>query len=1368
MRLASFLPMLLLWLGSLHAQPNCNIFDLTATAVQVNPLDCQFFVSLDFEHSGTTNQFTVTGNGNNYGTFVYGLTPVILGPFNANPNGPTVLEFVVTDAVFQDCQDEVVLEVPPCGNPITCEISNLVVETGQCDPASLTYKVFLNFQVEGASNDFFEVFAGNVSLGVFALADLPLQIPAFPASGNPVDVIKVCIVNHPNCCADLTFDAPDCVNPPCGIVDFSVQTGDCTTDSTYKAVIDFEVIAPALADSFAMWVNGQFIGNFGVNQLPLQQEFTWNGGPNDVVKVCLINTAAVCCETREFLVPDCLHLVPCGITGLKVTPDTCTSDSTFHAILDFGVNDPSAVDSFQLWLNGEYWGAFGLNQLPLHIPDFPWNGLIFNHVKVCTGNLPACCKEYQFLAPDCLPFGPCEITDIFLQTGPCTSDSTYKVTLNFNATNPGNGTFTVSLHNDLIDTFNLTDVPLMLELPWNGQQGDFITVCILGADSVPGAVGCCRIKQFNVPACLFPCSIVDVSLDPGDCDPLANTFQLHLDFEAINPGNALFEVWGNGEYLGVFPLNALPILIPNFPANGNAVDVIKICINDQPDCCKTIEFQGPNCDAPCEIYDLTVQTGDCHPADSTYVVWVDFQVQNPGSNAFGLWANGQFLGTFNLNQLPLQVPNFPWDGQGPNDLIKVCIVGNSGTLSCCRTLEFPTPDCFPDGDCEIYDLQVEVGGCTSDSTYEIVVGFEVDNQPGNTFGLWANGQFYGLFNLGQLPLSINNFPWDGGQIDYLKVCFANAPGGQGDCCAETEFHVPDCLTGGDCEIFDLTVTPGPCDSSSGTYSLTFDFEVQNPGNNFYEVWVNNIYFGTHPIADLPYTIDNVSSNGNASDVIKVCINDQPNCCRVLEFPGPDCDNSGDCHIFDMVVDPGDCDTTNGTYTLHLDFEVDNPGNNFFEVWGNGTYLGIFELANLPVVIPNFPSNGQAIDVIKVCINDQPDCCKTLEFQGPNCGNGGGDCHIYDMVIDPGDCDPATGTYTLHLDFEVDNPGNNFFEVWGNGTYLGIFELANLPVVIPNFPSNGQAIDVIKVCINDQPDCCKTLEFQGPVCGNNLCDIVDLHVETGDCTGDSSYVITINFGVVNPPSGVFRLWANGQVWGDFNLNQLPLTINNFPWNGGPNDFIKVCMLPNVPGVLQCCAEAEFEVPDCIENDTDCEISNLAVIRTACLCGQFFAVLTFDYQFGGAGGFDIVGNGNNYGNFPYNTTQPIILGPFNGDGTTVYEFAVQDHNHPDLCQDDFNLGTVDCMTPVNEPGKSAQLTLSPNPANNWINVTALFDNNIAAGQSDVEIYAADGRLVQINTVANGANFQLDVSALPSGIYRLVLKTAAGRVEGTFAKG
>ena len=1457
MRLASYLPMLLLAFSIPVAAQNCQIFDLTATVVQVNPLNCQFFVSLDFQHNGTTNQYTVSGNGTIYGIFPYSQVPLILGPFNADPNAPTQLEFLVQDALFPDCKDVVNIVVPPCGNA-GCAISNLAALPGLCDPSGQTYSLLVNFDVQIVLGGSFDVWANGVLLGNFQLVDLPLLIPNFPASGNPFDVIKVCITNQANCCETLEFPAPDCVNAPCGIDDLSVQTGDCTSDSTYKVVVDFNVIGPAPLDSFALWSNGQFVGMFGVNQLPLTQEFEWNGGLTDEIKVCLVHAGVVCCKNRAYPVPACLTLIPCGIKDLVVKSDSCTSDSTFLAVLNFGVNDPSAVDSFDLWANGDYWGRFGMNQLPLHIPDFPWNGLIFNHVRICTGNNPACCKEYQFLAPTCLPYGPCEITDISLKVGPCTSDSTYQITLNFNGTNPGNGTFTVSIHNQLIDTFNLSQVPLTLEVPWNGQAGDFINVCILGGNS-PTPNGCCRIKQFLVPSCLLPCNIFDVTLDPGACDPNSNTYSLHLNFAVQNPGNgffevwgngtylglfsldslplvihnfpsngnaadvikicindnpdccktldfqgpdcggpceifdvsldpgdchpndgtydlhlnfavqnpgnaffevwgngtylgsfplsglpmvipnfpsngaasdiikicikghpdcckiiefqgpdcsagpceifdvsvdpgdcipgsntynlhlnfavqnpgsALFEVWGNGTYLGVFPLAGLPMIIPNFPSNGNAIDVIKICIVNHPDCCKTLDFQGPDCNVPCEIFDLTVVTGDCHPADSTYNVTVDFQVQNPGSNTFSLWANGQLFGNYNLNQLPLFIPNFPWDGNGPNDIIKVCITNSNGSLSCCRTIEYPAPNCFPNGNCDVFDLQVDVGGCTSNSTYEIVVKFQVANPPSNNFSLWANGQFFGIFNLNQLPLTIQNFPWDGGAFDNLKVCFTNAPSGQGACCEEIEFHVPDCLLG-TCEIYDLTVTPGDCDTNANTYPLTFDFEVDNPGNDFFEVWVNNVYYGLHLLSALPFTIPNVPSNGNANDIIKVCINDHPDCCKTIDFSGPDCGGNGNCKIFDVVLDPGDCNPTTGTYPLHLNFQVVNPGNDFFEVWGNGVYLGLFPLNGLPMVIPNFPANGPAIDVIKICINDHPDCCKIIDFQGPNCG----------------------------------------------------------------------------------------------LVGN--CEIFDLQLETGDCTSDSTYQLSIKFQVLNPPSDLFQVWANGQVLGVFNLNQIPLLIQNFPWNGGNFDHIKICMMPNTPGSVPCCIEKEFLVPDCLGDD-ECKIYDLHVLRTPCLCGQFFAVLTFEHNNGGAGGFDIFGNGNNYGNFPYNTPQPIILGPFNGDGTTNYEFEVVDHNEPDHCFDQFNLGKVECMSPLNDPtGGSALLTLSPNPTDNWLNVTALLENGAALGQSNVEVYAADGRLVQTNTVANGANFQVNVSNLPGGVYRLVLKSDSGRLEGTFAK-
>jgi hypothetical protein len=49
----------------------------------------------------------------------------------------------------------------------------------------------------------------------------------------------------------------------------------------------------------------------------------------------------------------------------------------------------------------------------------------------------------------------------------------------------------------------------------------------------------------------------------------------------------------------------------------------------------------------------------------------------------------------------------------------------------------------------------------------------------------------------------------------------------------------------------------------------------------------------------------------------------------------------------------------------------------------------------------------------------------------------------------------------------------------------------------------------------------------------------------------------------------------------------------------------------------------------------------------------------------------------------------------------------------------------------------------------------------------VYHADGRRVQQFTVPEGGSFRMDVAGLPSGIYRVSVLTAAGRVEGSFAK-
>ncbi|MBL7796579.1 MAG: T9SS type A sorting domain-containing protein [Saprospiraceae bacterium] len=1270
------------------------------------------------------------------------------------------------------------LAFPLAAQNAPCEIYDLVVEAGPCT-SDTTYTLKLNFKVQNPPSSEFTLVGNGKSLGAYHLSDLPLTISNFPAVGLG-GYVKVCMAGNspasPPCCAIKQFVAPDCSqSAPCEIYDVKVETGDCLPNGQYKIKLDFKV-AGATNSLFEAWAgNGQYLGHFPLNQLPVSLNFPASGGAVDKIKIC-INDNPNCCRVHEFKAPTCPP-TPCQINDLRVETGECTSDSTYKLVLNFKSPGVALTDSFNVYAaDGAFLGRFAYAALPISIANYPWGGLNVDAVKICISN--TCCRTLEFNVPACF-YKDCGIGDIKVDVGDCIDAKTYKITLNFNLTlpTPGAGVlFEVRAGNgDSLGTFGPGALPLQLVFPRSGDATDRIKVCLINPN---GVKYCCKIIEFKPPVCnTNPCPISDLKVDVGPCNS-DGTYSIVINFKNSSPTPGAFGVWaGNGKFLGIFPLSALPLKIAKFPASGNAKDVVKVCLlglnSTAPTCCLTAEFEAPDCSQnPCGIFDLNVEVGPCNN-DGTFLISLKFGTLS-AQGQFGVWAgNGQFLGLFPFSALPLKISNFPAGGNAV-DVVKVCVFLASGpSTTCCLTKEFKAPDCGQ-LDCEIYDLKVETGPCNNDGTYKAIVNFKVHNPGlGSHFMLWANGNQLGVYPLTSLPLVIPNFPTDGGPNDYIKVCLINpASNIPSDCCKALEFHVPDCADK-PCEIYDLKVEVSPC-NSDGTFKVFVNFKVENPTSDHFMLWANGALQGTYKLSDLPLTIAPFPTNGGPNDYIKVCMVNAAgvpgDCCRSIEFAVPDC-NSAPCEIYDLKVETGPCNA-DGTFKAIVNFKVQNPGaGTHFMLWANGALFGTFPLSALPLTIANFPTNGGPNDVVKVCILSAAgavgNCCRTLEFPVPNCTTG--PCEIYDLKVETGPCN-SDGTFKAIVNFKVQNPGaGTHFMLWANGALYGTFPLSALPLTIPNFPTNGGPNDVVKVCMVNangaSGDCCRTLEFPVPNCMTGPCEIYDLKVETGPCNADGTFKAIVNFKVQNPGAGThFMLWANGALFGTFPLSALPLTIANFPTNGGPNDYIKVCLL--VPGSSQslCCREKEFAVPDCLNKP--CEIYDLNVQATPCLCGQFFALVTFEHKNGSGDGFDIVGNGKDYGTFPYNQQQPIILGPLDGDDLTEYEFVVRDHNHPD-CHDVFELGKVDCNDQFATIKTADKLTISPNPTSTWLTVMAQPGTGKPAGQVLAEIRKADGRLMRSVEVANGSNFQMDVSELPAGIYRLTVQSADARMESTFVK-
>jgi len=471
------------------------------------------------------------------------------------------------------------------------------------------------------------------------------------------------------------------------------------------------------------------------------------------------------------------------------------------------------------------------------------------------------------------------------------------------------------------------------------------------------------------------CVIENLSVQVGECN-CADNYSIIVDFDISNASSEFVELFArNNQSIGFYKISDFPLTIDKFEMSGNSDDYLKVCVNDEPNCCAEIEFFPPDCSDECGLSNLIIETGECNE-EGEYELIINFDFQNAGNEFFDLFIrNDELIGTYELANLPLVIENFQPSGED-YDFIKICINDNP---DCCIVAEFMPPECS-EGPCDIFDLAVEAGECNEDGSYELHINFEYEN-PGNEYFdlLVRNDELIGFYNLDELPLVIENFMPSGNDYDFIEVCINDNP----DCCEVIEFLSPDCES--ECDIFDLSIEIGEC-LNEQEYELWVGFESSGTGNaNIFQVFVrNDVLIGTYELSQNPVLIQEFPISGNDYDFIEVCIGENSDCCAVLEFMSPNC-SEGECEIFDVDVLVGEC-TSDSTYNLVIDFEVNNPGNEFYEVFiRNNVNLGYYELVGeRPLEFPNFEMSGNDYDFIKICINDMPDCCYEVEFMPPDC------------------------------------------------------------------------------------------------------------------------------------------------------------------------------------------------------------------------------------------------------------------------------------------------------------------------------------------------------------------------------------------------
>lgn len=630
-------------------------------------------------------------------------------------------------------------------------------------------------------------------------------------------------------------------------------------------------------------------------------------------------------------------------------------------------------------------------------------------------------------------------------------------------------------------------------------------------------------------------NITDLTADVGDCHD-DGTFDLKINFGIQNSNSTNFIVKYSGDILGPFEISQLPLVLTLRGDDTPHIEDIKVCLGNTDDgCCTEINFTLPNCGGSndiCALSNLTLDDLECI-SNTEYKVTIKFETQNPASTRFKLRTAAGFEGVYSYADLPLRL-TLPIPTNSRTDEIKVI---DSENADCYTSVEFRLP-CLEN--CELGEGNVTDVECISDGRYRATINFRHNNRQGS-FILKSRGGFEQTYSYGDLPIRIA-LPLTGQGFDEIKIQDKENP----DCYTYIEFRIPCENT---CQLGDIRLTNLEC-SADGKYFVTVNFQHNNRTGSFI-LKTRSGFEETYSYADLPIRFSSRLTNIGL-DEIKIQDKENPDCTTSREFE-LDCANS-DCNIDNLRVRPVDC--SDDKFWLQVGFTAQDVGRSGYFIFVDGQLFGPFNYNNsqTATLVGPFENEDDNVYDILVLDIDDPSCYAYTELEEIDCEDDV--CRISELELSVGDC-KDDGTFELKINFRSTNNSDEGFEVRYGNRLIGQYRLSQLPVVVnlPAITTNTDPMAVIVVCLLDDDDddddneaCCKRAEFTVPDCQAQVdCSISNIRTEISDCTDNGAFFVKLTFDHENTGRG-FRVFGNGERYGEFRYDALPIELGPFRGNG----------------------------------------------------------------------------------------------------------------------------------------------------------------------------------------------------------------------------
>ncbi len=546
-----------------------------------------FYAYFNFTHQNTSECFTVTGNGVDYGRFKYADLPIKIGPLKGNCETP--YEFVITDCERKDCSIRKELGKVCCETQGNCEMGDLQVTKSECDKEG-NFKVKLNFKYANVS-DCFVLMVNGKPVSKYLYTMLPVELGPYPGDCKTEYIFQVYDCNNESCATKALLGKVCCEtqNEDCKLSDLKIEKTPCEADKTFYAIINFA--HAKTSDCFIVTGNGIKYGSFMYSQLPIkigplkancETEYEFSIRDCEMERCTISGSLGkVCCEGQNL----------CELSNLEISRGDCNADGNFLVKLNFKYKNVS--ECFIVRQNNNILGKFKYSQLPLQLGPFKGD-CTTNYTFTITDCLSEKCSIRKEIGRVCCKpvLNSCMISDLKYEKTTCNENKEVYLMVKFVYKNTSE-CFTASLNGRSLGTFEYKNLPIKIgpiKADCETKYNLVIRDCKSERCGLEYAIGTLCCDKLGAA-----CEISKLEVKALECTGTGQ-YAVKLNFTHTGTKGVGFDVYDqNGKSLGFYSYNTLPLILKEFKASGNEVDYIKVCENDNERCCAEIKFAAIKC-----------------------------------------------------------------------------------------------------------------------------------------------------------------------------------------------------------------------------------------------------------------------------------------------------------------------------------------------------------------------------------------------------------------------------------------------------------------------------------------------------------------------------------------------------------------------------------------------------------------------------------------------------------------------------------------------------------------------------------------------------------------------------------------------------